>query len=97
MNKLSISLILILIFGTLNAQKLTPLELVEKVFTDKTFAENKLAYSTGEYKGKPNANDVKKNMKLNFKLLNQRKNYVVVNLTIADSLNDAQEIYVHLI
>ena len=97
MEKLFISLILILTSGIINGQELTPLELVEKVFTDKEFAKNKSKYSTGEYKGSPNATDFKKRSKLNFRLLSENENSAVVNMTIIDGLSNGMDTYVHLI
>ena len=96
MNKLLTSLILILISGILNAQELQPLELVEKVFTDKKFAKKTSKFSTGEYKGHPNANDLGENVNLNFRLLNQSENSAVVNITIVDSLGNGIDTYAHL-
>lgn len=61
MSKKLITIILIAICGTVNAQEFEPLELVQKVFTDKDFAKSTNKYSTGAYKGNPNANDLSKN------------------------------------
>ena len=80
----------------LNAQELNPLELTEKVFTNKKFAKKTSLYSTGEYKGHPNATDLAENTNLDFKLLDKTKNTAVVNITITDSVGKGIDTYVHL-
>jgi len=96
MNKLLATLILLLIFGITNAQKIEPLELVKKVFTDKKFAKKTNRYSKGEYNGHPNANDLLANATLNFRLLDMSENTAVVNVTISDSLGKGIDTYAHL-
>ena len=96
MRKLLSTLILIAICGILNAQEFEPLELVQKVFTDKKFAKRTNRFSTGEYKGNPNANDLSENTKLNFRLLAKSENTAVVNVTILDSLGNGIDTYAHL-
>jgi len=96
MNKLFTSLFLILICGILNAQEFQPLELVEKVFTDKKFSKRTAKFSTGEYKGRPNANGLGEKTNLNFRLLSQSENLAVVNITIIDSLGNGIDTYAHL-
>ncbi len=96
MNKLLTSFFLILICGVLNAQELQPIELVEKVFTDKRFAKKTSRFSTGEYKGRPNANDLGEKTNLNFRLISQSESSAVVNITIIDSLGNGIDTYVHL-
>ncbi len=96
MCKKFITIILISICGIVNAQEFEPLELVQKVFADKNFAKKTNKYSTGEYKGHPNANDLSKNTKLYFRLLDKSENTAVVNVTILDSLGNGIDTYVHL-
>ena len=96
MRKLLPILILIAICGIVNAQEYEPLELVRKVFTDKNFAKKTNKFSTGEYKGHPNANDLSKDLKLSFRLLVQYENTAVVNVTILDSLGKGIDTYAHL-
>lgn len=96
MSKKLITLILIAICGIANAQEYKPLELVQKVFTDKKFAKRTNKYSTGEYKGHPNASDLSKNTKLSFRLLDKSENTAVVNVTILDSLGNGIDTYAHL-
>lgn len=96
MRKKFIIIILISICGIVKAQEMEPLELVQKVFTDKDFAKKTNRYSTGEYKGHPNANDLSKGTKLNFRLLDNSENTAVVNVTILDSLGKGIDTYVHL-
>jgi len=96
MNELLTSLFLILFCGFLNAQELQPLKLVEKVFTDKKFVQKTSKFSTGEYKGHPNVNDLGENTNLKFRLLNQSENSAVVNITIVDNLGNGIDTYAHL-
>ncbi len=96
MSKILITLILITTFGIVNAQELEPLELVQKVFTNKKFAKKTNQYSTGEYKGHPNANDLSNNINLKFRLLDNSKTNAVVNITILDSLGKGIDTYAHL-
>jgi hypothetical protein len=96
MRKFLATLILLTICGIVNAQILEPLELVQKVFTDKKFAKKTNKYSTGEYKGHPNANDLSAKTSLNFRLLDKTENTAVVNITILDSLGKGIDTYAHL-
>ena len=96
MNRLITTIFLILICGITKAQELEPLELVQKVFTDKDFAKKTNKFSTGEYKGHPNANDLSESTNLSFRLLNKTKNSAVVNITIVDSLGNGIDTYTHL-
>lgn len=96
MRKFLVTLILITICGIVSAQEFEPLELVQKVFTNKKFAKKTNKYSTGEYKGHPNANDLSKNTKLNFRLIAKSENTAVVNVTILDSLGNGIDTYAHL-
>jgi hypothetical protein len=96
MNKIFTLLFLIFISSVLNAQEMKPLELVKKVFTNKNYAKKTSKYSTGEYKGHPNANDLGEKTSLKFKLLNQIDNYAVVNITITDNLGNGIDTNAHL-
>lgn len=96
MNRVLTLLFLITTCGLSNAQELEPLELVQKVFTDKKFAKRTGRYSTGEYKGHPNVNDLSSNIKLNFRILDKSENTAVVNITILDSLGKGIDTYTHL-
>lgn len=96
MKSKTITLFLLLIIGITNAQEIEPLELVQKVFTDKEFAEKTDKYSVGEFKGHPNINDLPPKIKLNFRLLEKTENNAVVNITIIDSLGKGIDTYAHL-
>ena len=96
MRKYLLTLFMIAICGIVSAQELEPLELVQKVFTDKKFAKNTNKYSTGEYKGHPNANDLSKNTKASFRLLFKSEITAVVNITILDSVGNGIDTYAHL-
>ncbi|MGS2727142.1 hypothetical protein ACU8DI_11085 [Psychroserpens sp. BH13MA-6] len=98
MSKNLIALILIFMTtcGVVTAQASEPLELVQKVFTDKTFAKRTNKYSTGEYKGHPNATDLSKGTKLYFRILDESESTAVINVTILDSLGNGFDAYTHL-
>ena len=96
MSRKLIIFIVIAFWGPLNAQEYEPLELVQKVFTDKNFAKRTNKYFTGEYKGHPNANDLSKNTKLSFRLLDISENTAVVNVTIFNNLGSGIDTYAHL-
>ncbi|MFV0531835.1 MAG: hypothetical protein ACK5MD_10430 [Flavobacteriales bacterium] len=61
------------------SQAFKPLEIVRKVFTDRTFQ-----------------NEILKNTKLDFKMLDKNKETAVINLTLTDSLGKGIDTYVHL-
>ncbi|SEL53394.1 hypothetical protein SAMN04487910_2743 [Aquimarina amphilecti] len=96
MSRFLATLILLTFYGIGNAQEFEPLELVQKVFKDKKFARKTNRYSTREYKGHPNANDLPTNTKLKFQLLDKSENTAVINITILDTLGKGIDTYAHL-
>lgn len=62
----------------------TPLQLTEKVFTDRSFVgiEN---YCIGEYKGIPKAKDFSRKLKMTFKETYKNDSAAYVNMTLTDS------------
>jgi len=76
------------------SQNIEPLELAKKLLNKDSF-EDLEKYSTGEFKGHPNGEDLGKSVKLNFRLLNQTKNSALVNVTIKDSLDKCIDTYLH--
>lgn len=90
-----IHLLLFLLITNLGfGQNIEPLDLAKKLLSKEVFT-NIDKYSTGEFKGHPNGQDLGENVKLNFKLLNQSKNEAVVNVTIIDSIGKGLDTYLH--
>lgn len=77
-------LIIFLTFSTSYCQSIEPLDLAKKIFGKEKFSNIK-KYISGEYKGKPNGQDLQKNSLLKFNLLEQSENQAVVAMTILDS------------
>ena len=75
-------------------QNIKPIDLAKKLLNKEVF-ENLEKYSTGEFKGHPNGQDLSENVKLNFRLLNQSENTAVVNITIKDSIGKGFDAYLH--
>ncbi len=75
----------------------TPLELTQKVFSDRGFIDIG-KYSVGEYNGTPKAKDFANNLKLKFKLLSENDSAAYVNMTISDSTeNTGTDTYIFLV
>ncbi len=79
----------------INAQKLSPLELVIKVFTDKDFVNKISKYSTEQYGNYSNATTLNPAYQLSFRLLAQDNATAVVNVTL-DSLRHGKDVYIYL-
>lgn len=81
---------------TCNSQTMTPIELVEKVFTDKSFIDEIPKYSTGEYEGRPNSSDIIDGVSLTFKSLETKDSTAVINITAESKDGYISDLYVHL-
>jgi hypothetical protein len=91
---LTILTILMLTFSTAFGQNYEPLDLAKKIFSKDTLA-NIDNYSTGEYKGKPNGQDLQKGTITKFALLGQTEKNAVVGMTIIDSTGKGFDTYLH--
>ncbi len=96
MKKIAIICLLLMVCGFVFAHDLEPLALVQKVFTDKEFAQKTEEYSTGEYKGHPNASDVSEKAQFKWKILAQSEKNAVINMTIFDSSGKGLDTYCYL-
>ncbi len=96
MKRLTIILLLTIVSNQIAGQGFRPIELVKKVFLDTTFVNEVPKFSTGEYEGRPNSQDISSKTELDFKLLAEENNIAVVNLTITDSLGNGVDTYIHL-
>lgn len=91
----TIQLLIFLLITSLSfGQNIEPIDLAKKLLNQEVF-ENIDKYSTGEFKGHPNGQDLGENVKLNFRLLNQSENTAVVNVTIKDSIGIGLDTYLH--
>ncbi len=70
------------------------MDLAKKIFGKDTFPNIK-NYVTGEYKGRPNGQDMQQGVTTKFILLEQTNKKAVVALTISDSLNKGVDAYLH--
>lgn len=75
-------------------QTYEPLGLAKKVF-GKDSLQNIDSYITGEYKGRPNGQDLEKGLSTKFTLLGQTEKRAVVAMTILDSLGKGLDTYLH--
>jgi hypothetical protein len=74
------------------SQNLEPLDLAKKIFSKERFSHlNK--YITGEYKGRPNGQDLGKGTILSFTLLEQTVNKAAVDMTVQDSSGKGLDTY----
>jgi hypothetical protein len=90
-------IILLFIFSFCKAYgqtTLLPLDLAKKIFSKSKFIEIK-KYSTDEYNGHPNGNDISKKAKLQFSLLEQTSDKAVVVMTILDKPGKGLDTYLH--
>lgn len=71
-----------------------PLALAQKIFGREKFDEID-KYSTGEYTGSPNGQDLQKGAVTKFRLLEQTEKTAVVNMTILDSTGNGIDTYLH--
>lgn len=86
--------ILILTVTTAYGQTYEPLDLAKMVFSKDNLA-NLDNYFTGEYKGRPNGQDIQKGSTTKFTLLGQTEKTSVVAMTILDSLGKGLDTYLH--
>lgn len=79
---------------TAYGQEYEPLDLAKKIFTKDPFPriEN---YTKGEYKGKPNGQNLSNSSVTKFMLLKQTEKTAVVAMTILDSLDKGIDTYLH--
>jgi hypothetical protein len=95
MKKILLSLI-VLLSGITNAWCQQPMELAQQIFgTDTTF--NVAAYSTGEYDGHPNGQDIAKDAIRRFLLLTQTDDMAVVAMSLTDSTGYGVDTYLHFV
>lgn len=75
----------------------SPLQLTEKVFTDRSFTGIE-KYCTGEYKGIPKAKDFSKKLKMTFRAISENDSAAYINLTLTDSIGKTgSDTYVFLV
>jgi len=79
---------------TVYGQTYEPLDLAKKIF-GKDSLPNIDHYSTGEYKGRPNGQDLQKGSTTKFILLGQTEKTAVVAMTILDTLGKGLDTYLH--
>ena len=85
---------LILTVTTVYGQTYEPLDLAKKIFAKDSFP-NLNNYFTGEYKGRPNGQDLQSGSTTKFLLLGQTEKTAVVAMTILDSLSNGLDTYLH--
>ena len=86
--------ILILTVTTVYGQTYEPLDLAKKIF-GKDSLPNIDNFITGEYKGRPNGQDLQNGSTTKFSLLGQTEKAAVVAMTILDSLGKGLDAYLH--
>jgi hypothetical protein len=96
MTKLIITIftIFILTITTACGQTYDPLALAKKIF-GKDSLPDIVNYIKGEYKGRPNGQDLQKNSTTKFILLGQTNKNAVVAMTILDSTGNGLDTYLH--
>ncbi len=85
---------LILTVTTVYGQTYEPLDLAKKIF-GKDSLPNIDNFITGEYKGRPNGQDLQSGLTTKFTLLGQTEKTAVVAMTILDSLGKGLDTYLH--
>ncbi len=85
---------LILTVTTVYGQTYEPLDLAKMIF-GKDSLPNIDHYITGEYKGRPNGQDLQKGSTTKFILLGQTEKTAVVAMTILDTLGKGLDTYLH--
>ncbi|PIE50580.1 MAG: hypothetical protein CSA38_02085 [Flavobacteriales bacterium] len=90
-----IKLVCLFILGSVScySQDYQPIELAKKLFT--TDFPNVQNYIKGEFKGRPNKNDLAKGVNTKFKTLTLDHKNAVVNVTVTDSLGKGVDAYLH--
>jgi hypothetical protein len=86
--------ILILTVTTVYGQTYEPLDLAKKIF-GKDSLPNIDNFITGEYKGRPNGQDLQSGSTTKFTLLGQTEKTAVVAMTILDSSGKGLDTYLH--
>jgi hypothetical protein len=90
----SISLGLLTLSFTSCSQPLEPLDLAKKIFRPKPFPDL-YRYTSGEYKGNPNGQDLQRGSITRFQLLQQSSDTAVVCMTVLDSSGKGLDTYLH--
>jgi hypothetical protein len=85
---------LILAVTTVYGQTYEPLDLAKRIF-GKDSLPNIDNFITGEYKGRPNGQDLQSGSTTKFTLLGQTEKTAVVAMTILDSLGNGLDTYLH--
>ena len=85
---------LILTVTTVYGQTYEPLDLAKKIFGKDSFP-NIDNFITGEYKGRPNGQDLQSGSTTKFTLLGQTEKTAVVTMTILESLGKGLDTYLH--
>jgi len=85
---------LTLAITTAYGQTYEPLDLAKKIFSEDSLPDID-SYITGEYKGRPNGQDLQKGLTTKFTLLGQTEGNAVVAMTILDSLGKGLDTYLH--
>lgn len=75
-------------------QTYEPMDLAKKIFGKEKFKEIQ-KYSTGEYNGNPNGQDLQKGSQTKFRLLEQNDSTAVVNMTLLDAKSKGFDTYLH--
>ena len=92
--KLTLLLFILTLSNTYSQTSILPLDLAKKILSKVKFTDIK-KYCTGEYKGRPNGNDIDKNATLQFALLSQTVDKAVVAVTIIDKTGKGLDTYLH--
>ncbi|WP_426490831.1 hypothetical protein [Hymenobacter sp. 102] len=79
---------------TASGQIMEPLDLAKKIFDKEPFPDTE-KYIAGEYKGRPNGQDLQSGSITRFLLLKQTSNKAVVAMTILDSAGKGLDTYLH--
>ena len=92
--KLTLLLFILTLSNTYSQTSILPLDLAKKILSKAKLTDIK-KYCTGEYKGRPNGNDIDKNATLQFALLSQTVDKAVVAVTIIDKTGKGLDTYLH--
>ena len=88
------SLFFLLLIGPCHGQVLEPIAVAQQIFGKPKFAAIK-HYSTGEYEGRPNGQDLPPGATTRFLLLGQDEKRAVVAMTIQGADGKALDTYLH--
>jgi hypothetical protein len=92
--KITTLTILVLIISTAIGQSYEPFDLAKKIFSQDAFPNIK-NYSTGEYNGEPNGQDLQQGVITKFTLLGQTEKNAVVGMTLLDSTGKGVDTYLY--